>query len=145
VFPQHLLRLGESGLCLFAAGFLGKQDAYWMANAGMDATCVDTDAEKLAVMKQLYPRDWEFVVADVFDFAAAADRQWDVVSLDPFTNLYDQVGDLVDRWCALARRGVVMGCGRRQAIRAPVGWRVSEMVRRSAFHGGTYWAVLEPR
>jgi hypothetical protein len=47
VFPRGLLRPTDTALCLFAAGFLGANDVYWLYEAGLqEVTCVDTDAER---------------------------------------------------------------------------------------------------
>lgn len=145
-FPDYPLRAARTGLVLFAAAFQGRQDAYWFAHYGVRTTCVDTDAAGLAKMRELYPSDWEFVHDDAWDFARGANAHvWDVVSLDPFTNLFQLVADSIHEWTRLATRYVVMGCGVHTRVVAPGGWKVVDMVKRSQFHGGIYWAVLEAR
>lgn len=129
-YPADGLPEGGTGLCLFAAAYLGWNDAIHMARKDMAATCVDIDQERLAEMASLYPADWVFACSDAWTFAAAAaDRgdQWDVVSVDTYT------GDATDRslrslelWCSIAGVMVTatlparLGCGW-----CPEGWRVS--------------------
>lgn len=147
-FPCGRLSGCETGLALFAARWLGKQDCVWLADAGIETTCVDVDDERLREMFELYPAGWEFVTCDAFafaDWAVENDRRWDVVTLDPFTDLFDRVAGNVETWCALARRMVVMGTGRRTRVKAPAGWRVTARNLRSSFQGGVYWTVLERR
>jgi hypothetical protein len=132
----------ESALVLFAAAWLGRQDAVYMADAGLVATCVDRDETRLLEMRSFYPNDWRFVCADVFEFAEQTGDQWDVVSLDPFTNEFQRCAQLLPLWCDLARDAVVVATGPGVAMSIPDGWRMSEMRRRSDFKGGVYWAVL---
>lgn len=145
-YPNSLLGNGTA-LILFAAAWHGRQDAYHIAQAGMVGTCVDADGARLTEMERVYPSGWEFVEADVFSFTASAalsGLKWDVVSLDPFTNLFDRCADLLETWCSLARRAVVLGSGTYTVVDAPKGWRVTDQRWRSDFHGGIYWRVLEP-
>jgi len=144
LYPCHLLHHFDDALILFAAGFYGKQDAYWIHAGGVQyATCVDLRSEPLRVMEALYPSSWEFVAAEAFEYAATTDRVWDLVSLDPPTGAFERCANLLDLWCDLAGRAVVMGCGANQTIDPPAGWEQTDMRRRSAFRGGVYWAVLE--
>jgi hypothetical protein len=109
-YPAHLLEGCETGLCLFAAAFLGHNDAIHFAEAGIRTTCCDTDAPRLEEMQRLYPADWEFHAVDAWQFAdnaIAVGRKWDVVSADTFTGemMYRSLGSL-DLWCSLARKFV---------------------------------------
>lgn len=145
-YPISVLE-GETALILFAAAWHGRQDAYHVAQAGLRGTCVDADGALLSEMARVYPDGWEFVEADVFSYTAAAvlgGRRWDVVSLDPFTNLFDRCADLLETWCSVARRAVVLGSGTYTVVDAPTGWQVTDQRWRSDFHGGVYWRVLEP-
>lgn len=143
IYPRHLLVGCESALVLFAAAFHGQQDAVWMAEAGLRATCVDIDEERLGEMEAAYPSSWEFVPGDVFEFATAAECQWDVVSVDCPTNLFYRCAEFLPVWCLLARHSVILGCNNRY-LDVPVGWRETERRHRSNFLlGGVYWAVLE--
>jgi hypothetical protein len=143
----------ETALCIFCAEWLGMQDAYWVAKAGLVGTCVDLQGAKLEQMRELYPEGWEFVEADAYVYAEAAveaDLWWDVVSLDPWTNQFERCADLIGTWTALARKLVVLGHGnyrltlpyRLTPPEAPQGWTLVETIKRSDFRGGVYWLVF---
>ena len=54
------------------------------------------DAERLFEMAAIYPDEWTFVCDDVFDYARrryAEGRTYDLVSLDPPTNLFERCAD----------------------------------------------------
>jgi hypothetical protein len=142
-YPRHILSGCKTALVLFAAGFHGRQDSVWMAEAGLRTTCVDTDEAKLTEMARVYPQGWEFVVDDVFAYASDCDRTWDVVSLDPFTNQMQECANLLPLWCHRAEQAVVLGVHGDTDVHAPHGWRVVEQVPRSSFGGGVFWVVLE--
>lgn len=144
LYPRHVLPGCSSALVLFAAAWHGKQDAVWIADAGLTATCVDVDDDRLNEMADAYPDDWEFVAADVFDYTARTPRQWDVVTIDCPTNLFDRCADLLPLWCLLARRAVILGCSVFTDVVPPAGWATSERLRRSDFRGGVDWAVMGP-
>lgn len=147
VFPSFALEGCETALCLFSAAWLGKQDAYWVAKAGLVGTCVDLDGGRLAEMDDIYPDDWLFVHADVFEFAANWDgfHHWDVVTLDPFTNLFERCADMLPTWCGLARKTVILGHGNYRLTEptAPEGWALTRRIKRSDFKGGVYWLVYQ--
>lgn len=133
LFPVHLLREGDTGLCLFAAAFLGVNDAIHMARMNMTATCVDIDGKRLREMEGMYPDDWEFVHSDAWQFAvqARADgREWDTVSVDTFTG---SVSDLalasLEMWCLLATRTVVITLPHLARYHTPAGWQAATMNR----------------
>lgn len=144
-FPSRVLAFGESALVLFAAGFYGKQDAYWVADAGMQATCVDVDADRLDAMAAVYPTDWDFIEADVYSWIEHAVGQWDVVSVDCPTGHFERCAERLPQFCRLARRAVVLGAGAEHAaLFPPEAWRVSDVVHRSDYApGGVFWAVVE--
>ena len=143
LYPRHVLPGCDTALVLFAAAFYGQQDAVWIAEAGLTATCVDLDHNKLEEMRDAYPDDWEFVAGDVFEYVSRTNDRWDVVSIDCPSNLFAHCAAFVPVWCILARKAVVLGTGR-EPFTAPPGWQVTERLYRSSFKGGTYWAVLEP-
>lgn len=130
-YPADMLKANRTGLCLFAAAYLGHNDAIHMARKDMAVTCVDTDRARLSEMSSLYPADWDFVCADAWEFAEQAARdwvEWDFVSVDTYT------GDATDRsmaslelWCSLARRAVTatIALAEGPGWSAPSGWRVS--------------------
>lgn len=144
-YPTELLRDGESALVLFAAYYLGRQDAFWIAEANMRATCVDIREHKVREMRELYPENWKFVTADVYEYASQLEDSFDVVSLDPPTGQFEMVADLIDLWCELSNRVVIMGSNRRTdaALKVPPGWTKSRSRHRSSFDGGTCWTVME--
>ena len=148
-FPRDILAGANTGLCVFAAEWHGKQDAQWLAKAGMTATCVDLNRTRLDEMERIYPSDWKFTDWDAFTFRDASiqnNRKWDVVTADPFTGeAMDRCHRELDRWCALANQAVVMGSTIIQTIdRAPVGWKITGRVYRGDYVGGVYWTVLKP-
>jgi hypothetical protein len=136
----------ETALCLFSAAWYGRQDAYWIAKHGMRGTCVDLDGDRLDEMARVYPTDWEFDAADVFYYAEGAvdsGLRWDVITLDPYTNLFEKCAAMLPTWCALANRVVVLGHGnyRLREPEAPEGWEQAARIKRSDFKGGIYWLV----
>ena len=145
LYPLRALEGCETALVLFAAGFHGRQDAYWIAEAGILGTCVDHDADKLGEMAAVYPPGWTFVPADVYEYAEATGEMWDVVSIDCPSNHFERCAALVPLWCDLARSAVIVGASLDswRKLNPPVGWQASELRLRSSFQGGTYWAVLE--
>ena len=147
VYPNLEEYAGGTALCLFCAEWLGMQDAYWVAKAGLKGTCVDLQDGKLLSMALRYPDGWEFTYDDVYDFAPRAvseGRQWDVVTLDPWTGQFQQCADLMGTWTALARKVVILGHGnyRLTPPEAPEGWTLSQTIKRSDYKGGIYWLVF---
>jgi len=146
-YPVPMLRGAESALVLFAAAFLGHNDAIHFAQqSGLRATCVDTDAERLEEMRALYAKcpGWEFVEADAWTYAEAARREdvtFDVVSLDPFTgDAMERVLQSLELWTALANDVVIVGtdAGIPDDL-IPYGWVSWGYVNRSA---GAEWLIL---
>lgn len=143
LYPTHLLDGCETALVVFAAAFHGLQDCVHIADAGLTATCIDNDAQKLLEMRHVYPVAWEFITEDAFEYAASTPRQWDVVSVDCPTGAFVRCARIVEDWCNLARRAVVLGVGKHTPLQPPQGWAVSEKRWRSDYDGGVYWAILE--
>lgn len=147
-YPVWALKGCETALIVFASEFGGMNDAAWIVDEGLRATCVDINAEKLEAMKGNYPDDWEYVVADAYDFAgecAGGPYKWDVVSLDPFTNHFDRCAENIEAWCRLARNAVIVGTGTDTTIITPLGWQQTDCLKRTDYQGGVFWTVLEPR
>lgn len=145
-YPVDRLEGLRTALMGFCAAFLGKQDCVWVADAGIAATGVDLDASRVGDMVDLYPKTWDFHVADVFDFAArryAEGVRYDLVSLDPPTSMFGEVAEAVDLWCGIANELVVLGSSPGLLGRVPDGWVQVDRVFRSGKYGGVYWAVLE--
>ena len=142
-FPVARLEGLNDALLLFAGGFRGGNDGIHVADAGLTAVCVDVRPDGLEEMAAMYPDDWEFVVDDVFSFAASARSRYDVVVVDSPTGMFDRCADMVSVWAAFARRLLVLGTGPRTSVTAPEGWRIVDVIRRSDYRGGVYWSVLE--
>jgi hypothetical protein len=147
VYPNLEQYAGDTALCLFCAEWLGMQDAYWVAKAGLVGTCVDVQGEKLEQMREVYPDEWRFLTEDVYDFTELAEEcgwKWDVLTLDPWTGQFEQCAELLPRWCALASKVVILGHGnyRLTPPEAPKGWTLSETIKRSDYKGGIYWLVF---
>lgn len=142
-FPHHALQGCDSALVMFCAAFGGNQDARWVRDAGLTATCIDLDQPKLHAMANSYPKDWRFLCGDVYEFPASTTDMWDVVTLDPFTNQFDRCAGMIDDWCRLARHAVVIGTGAETIVEAPDGWEVTGTYQRSTYDGGVYWTLVE--
>ena len=125
-YPADMLPPGGSGLLLFAAGFLGVNDAIHFARRRMVCMCVDTNQARLAAMRLLYPHNWAFTAADAWQFAEAAKADgagWDVVSVDTFTgDATDRSLETLDLWCSLARHAVTATVMYGHDYTAPDGW-----------------------
>lgn len=142
-YPAHLLDGCRTGLVLFAAAFLGHNDAIHMAEAGLTCMCVDVDADRVAEMRELYPASWSFLVADAWEWAATArdeDLLWDVVSADTFTgSAMERSLRSLDLWCSLARKVVTATITPGAMYQVPGGWKAMHYQRAT----GVYWLVLE--
>jgi hypothetical protein len=145
LYPRHVLRDAETALCAFSAAFYGTQDAYWLSEAGLRTTCVDIDQVRLDEMRSVYPPDWEFVCGDAFETWIWSRGPWDIVSLDPFTSLFERCAAELPMWCSLARQAVILGCASGQVIEAPDGWMEVRRVFRSDYGDGVEWAVFQPK
>lgn len=148
-YPDHLLADCATGLALFAAAFVGHNDAIHFALAGMRGTCVDVDDEGLDRMRAIYPEDWEFAFSDAWSFAKRAigfGERWDVVSVDTFTgDSMERSLRSLDLWTGLARRVVTVTLKVDDPDSGPIsrlvprGWRWSLYPRASS----VYWLTLE--
>lgn len=142
-YPTDKLVGLQTALVLFSAAFGGMNDAAWIADAGLQAVCVDTDGEKLEEMRETYPENWAFVRWDAYQYVTEAQGQMDVVSCDPFTNEFDRCADNIESWCQLARHVVILGTGTHTVVEPPAGWEITDVVKRSEYAGGVFWSVLE--
>lgn len=144
-YPCDVLAGCRTALVVFAAGFFGRQDAYWVAEANLRATCIDVDADRLDAMAAVYPTGWDFLEADAYVWAPRQTGRWDVVSVDCPTGHFERCADLLPTWCRLAGHAVVLGTGpNHETLVIPEGWRLAEVRRRSNYVvGGVWWAVLE--
>ena len=142
-YPADMLTYCETGLCLFAAAFMGVNDAVHYARKGLHTTCVDTNADRLSDMARVYPEGWEFLVSDAWDFAEeclAADIFYDAVSVDTF------LGDATERsmgtlklWCSIARKCVTATIPAGASPPVPAGWRSYEYPRSTK----ASWLVMQ--
>lgn len=142
VYPRTHLDGCESALVVFAAAFMGAQDAIWIHDAGLTATCIDNDIDRLDPMQNLYPSDWEFLCVDAYEWLETAEGVWDVVSVDSPTGHFERCAERLPIFCRLARRLVILGVGTKTKFGAPDGWEVVDCIKRSDYEGGVYWAVL---
>lgn len=142
VYPRTHLPGCESALVVFAAAFMGAQDAIWIHDAGLTATCIDNDIDRLDRMQSLYPAGWEFLCVDAYEWLETADGTWDVVSVDSPTGHFERCAERVQAFCKLARNLVILGIGTDTQVEAPEGWEIVETIKRSDYAGGVYWAVL---
>jgi hypothetical protein len=133
VYPSFLLpKDGGTALSLFAAGFWGWNDGIHLIRAGLTIDFVDTDRDKLFEMASLMPQGHAFHVDDAWEFAARAvnaDREWDVVSVDPFMgDAADRAWDTFHLWTMVARKMLtltVTSDKRNMQLYAPEGWTMS--------------------
>lgn len=141
-YPTYLLEHAETGLCLFAAAFMGHNEAIHFALEEVQTTCVDIDQEKLHVMTDLYPEDWTFLCCDAWDFAEAhaeKGKRWDVVSVDTFRgNATERSLVSLELWCSIADKAVVATLEDGQTYKVPEGWTAQHFRRNSE----VFWLVL---
>jgi hypothetical protein len=144
-YPTRILEGAETGLVLFAAAFLGHNDAIHFAEAGMKATCVDVDESRLREMHALYPENWAFRLMDAWEYAETypVREAYDVVSCDTWTgDLMRRSLDSLELWCSLARKAVTVTLTTGAPYTLPEGWVDTELYERAH---GVYWLVLERR
>jgi hypothetical protein len=140
-FPVNVLRGQKTALVLFAAAWYGRQDAYFVARAGLKATCVDIRSQNFRAMRNLYPAGWEFVQDDVYEFVLDGGR-WDVVTVDCPSGHFQKCADMLPVLCELAGHAVVLGSGVDTDVKIPEGWSLVSRNRRSMMYGGVYWTTL---
>jgi len=113
IYPVRLLMDCDSGLCLFGAGFYGANDAIHMFRTSLPyVQVVDIDAEKIAVMEEMYPSEWVFTVADIRTWVPnVANTQvlsWDIVSVDAQQSMFPWVLSNFDTIAKLANKYIVL-------------------------------------
>lgn len=128
---------------MFAAGFHGWNDVVHMARKNMVVTCVDTNADKLWAMAEIYPQGWEFAVDDAWEWAENAiyaERKFDVVSVDPFFgDAAEKAWETLYLWTTLARNLVTLTVKTDTVLNVPDGWEASFFPRSSR----AAWLVLQ--
>lgn len=143
-YPAELLEDCETGLVLFAAAFLGHNDAIHFAEAGVRTTCVDVDEPRLEEMRTLYrDPEWSWVVGDAWEYARKvrdAGQRFDAVSVDTFTGAAtDRSLANLEAWTSIANR-VVIATAIGTHFDIPPGW--SGRLRRRS--DTVDWLVLRP-
>lgn len=152
-YPTDLLKGCKTGLVLFAAAFLGHNDAVHFAEAGIQTICCDTDGDRLGEMESLYPSDWLFVEEDAWKYVQGmvawnqthphktpTHNAFDAISVDTFTGAATRRSlDSLNLWCSLARKFVTATYTSGEAYEVPEGWYGSLYERAS----GVYWLVLQ--
>lgn len=113
VYPIDILTECDSGLCLFGAGFYGRNDAIHMYNAGIKrCTVLDIDEKKIHDMIEMYPISWVIQPTDVLRWvpntANSGLLTWDIVSVDAPTNLFEWVRDNFDDLVKLTNKYLVI-------------------------------------
>ncbi len=125
-YPAHLLPKDGTALALFSAGFHGWNDVIHMVRKRMYVTCVDTDADRLWEMAEIYPQPMAYHVDDAWEFAVEAverGREWDVVSIDPFMgDAAEKAWASIGLWSSLATKLVTLTVDPNRPIWAPFGW-----------------------
>jgi hypothetical protein len=145
-YPADLLPEGGTALALFAAAFLGANDAIHFARKDMYGTCVDIDEKpaKREMAACCTRTAWIVPRMRTRGSIASASRaclgKWDVVSVDTF------LGDATERslasldlWCSLAPKMVTATISADRTTPSPNGWR-AQIFPRSAVAS---WLVLQ--
>ena len=131
-YPAHLLDGCETGLVLFAAAFLGHNDAIHFAEAGLETTCVDIDEPAPRRDARALSRVVGVPCTPMRGHCAQAAKReeftWDAVSVDTFTgSLMDMALDSLELWTSLANRLVTVTITTpvMDAVNVPHGWETS--------------------
>jgi hypothetical protein len=138
-FPTHVLEGARGAVCFFCAGFLGRNAEVHLLDAGLIALCVDSDAVKLAEMRDLYPPTWTFVDGDAYKLLDdIAGRKFDVVVVDAPLDDMPRCLSLLPQFRALGGR-VVLGITCEMRIEAYKLGAIDIMSRTNSRE--TWWAV----
>jgi hypothetical protein len=135
-YPSFLLPTAGTALSLFAAGFWGWNDGIHLIRAGLTIDFVDTDKDRLFEMATLMPEGHAFHVEDAYVFAGRAaveNREWDVVSVDPFMgHMQERAWDLLYLWLTITRQMLTLTV--RSGVELPdmEGWTASYFPRNAA-------------
>lgn len=142
-YPSYLLPKEGTGLSLFSAAFLGWNDGIHLVRAGLQCEFVDSDKDRLYEMASIYPGGHIFHVADGWEFAedaAQQDRQWDVVTADPFfEDMAQKAWDSLDLWLSLATKLVTLTVHADTELSLPASWEQSYFPRGD----NVGWAVIQ--
>lgn len=145
-FPQNLLSYCDSALMLFCAGFYGANDCIWVQHHGIRRVRgIDVDDDKLRVMRKLYPPNWWFSHADVFESIPSMLKKYDLVVADPSINLVQRLlkrvrclTDLSEKFVVVTIQGTV-----EYDWTLPSDWYIRGYHLRN--QAGTCWMILERR
>lgn len=108
-YPVDALSGVDSALMLFCAGFYGASDCVHLANLGIEhVVAVDRDREKIEAMRAIYPKTWEFLVADAYEICKRS-LVVDFLGVDPPVNGSERALRSLSRFCEIARRRIVIG------------------------------------
>lgn len=166
-FPLRLLPAATSAACFYAAGFLGRNDVIHIADAGLrDVVLIDTDESKLQDMHRIYPEGWAYLPQDAEAAALyfhSQARTFDLVIVDPWTGGILRSMQFLHTWLTLANQAVIIGTSfewfadkhmpptldalndwvRRSHWNGMPALAASQLLWRSSYRGGVYWAVFE--
>ena len=140
-FPKDEIHRGDSVLCLACAGFYGSHDVIHVLDAGARSIVgVDLDADKIEVMRRIYPKDrCAFVVGDMFS-TFYGKNSFDVVIAEPSLHLCQMAWES-DLFLQAARVFICCVWGQvANEIRDTGPSRVS-LLKVNDYAGGLYWAV----
>lgn len=165
-FPTRILNGCRSAASFFVAQFYGKNDVIHIYNAGIaQVTLVDLDVEKLGVMRDIYPDDWEVLCEDAFAAARRfreGQRTFDVVTCDAYSGgdaetvawtgypLWESLAgkylllmysaSMLEQLHAAPEPASVAEALNRRLDRVV---RVVDLIKRSSHAGGIYWCVID--
>lgn len=121
-FPRFVFNKCESALMLFCAGFYGGHDCVWVADAGLtNVIAVDHDADKLNVMKQIYPKQWSFLCTDIYKLNLISSV--DLVVADVQISQIEYAQNWISAWCAVANRYLIVTGKHNELTPIPKGWK----------------------
>jgi hypothetical protein len=116
-FPVHLLRKDDAVLSLFVAAFHGAQDLVPIRDAGcVNVIAVDRDAEKLDVMRPLFP-DYVLHAGDAFTLIeilartrTIGSRTFSVITSDSWTgDAEPKVVAMLSEMLQMTKRVAIIG------------------------------------
>jgi hypothetical protein len=96
IFPRDAIKGKRNVLSMFCARFYGLMDVINIYGIEPDqVTLVDRDAECIEAMRQIYPREWNYVASDYEDFLRHAEEhrlRYDLIVTDPWAGQCKEVG-----------------------------------------------------
>jgi len=108
-FPRAALTDCSDALCIFCAGFGGKNAEMVIRDAGITGLGIDYDAALVDAMRDDYP-GWSFLVQDAYKAIRSLSRhRFDLVVADPQMNQRDRLLVLYPTLRRMARHHLVIG------------------------------------